>query len=244
MKTNLNLEIPKPCFEQWENFTPTQNGGYCGSCFKTVVDFTKMSDDEIVRFFKDKPTHACGRFRADQLKAYAHTYPTKVRPGAMLLKAGFMSLLFAVISKPAGAQINDSKSKTETVQHEQKVLDSSSDRTEGRVNGVVTSAEDGSALPGVNIVLKGTTTGTVTDLNGKFDFPVALKEGDVLVFSFIGLDTKEFTISKKIADNLHVPLTMALCMDMTVMGEVQVTGVYNEDKSGFRRWWSKVKSAF
>jgi hypothetical protein len=245
MKTSLNLSIPKPCSEKWENFTPTQNGGYCGGCFKTVIDFTKMNDDDIVQFFKDKQAHTCGRFRPDQLKGYAQTSLAKVSPGMMLLKAGFLSILFAIISKPASAQNNQPKSKTETVQHPEKQTETVSSDTNGQVTGVVTSAEDGSALPGVNIVLRGTTTGTVTDFNGKFDFPTSLKEGDVLVFSFIGLETKEFAVSKKIAANLNIPLTLSLCMDMIMMGEVEVTGLYGESNgSGFRRWWSKVKSVF
>lgn len=62
------------------------------------------------------------------------------------------------------------------------------------VKGLVVS-EDG-ALPGVNILLKGTKTGTVTDLDGAFTFPVKLKVNDVLVFQYIGYITQEITIKK------------------------------------------------
>ncbi|HLU89190.1 MAG TPA: carboxypeptidase-like regulatory domain-containing protein, partial [Cyclobacteriaceae bacterium] len=53
------------------------------------------------------------------------------------------------------------------------------------VTGTVTSAEDGSTLPGVNILLKGTSTGTLTDIDGNFKLEVP-QEGGVLVFSSIG----------------------------------------------------------
>jgi hypothetical protein len=245
MKTNLNLSIPKPCAERWENFTPTQNGGYCSSCFKTVVDFTKMSDDEIIDFFKHNPKHTCGRFHFGQLKSYGRVEPAKINSGMTLLKAGLMSVLFAIITKPASAQNTEPKSKTETTQHpEKKSEQPDSNNLYQHVTGVVTSSEDGSALPGVSVVLMGSTSGTVSDIDGKFDFPMALKEGDVLTFSFIGLVTRQITITKKMAANFNIPLSMSLCMDMELTGEVEVSGLYERDKGIFARWWSKVKSSF
>ncbi len=64
------------------------------------------------------------------------------------------------------------------------------------IMGKVTSKEDGSALPGVNVLLKGTTTGTVTDTQGNYLIAVPDK-GGILVFSFIGLKTKEIKIGTK-----------------------------------------------
>lgn len=57
------------------------------------------------------------------------------------------------------------------------------------ITGTVTSAEDGSALPGVSIVEKGTTNGVITDMDGKYKIEV---DGKVtLVFTFVGMQTKE-----------------------------------------------------
>ena len=58
------------------------------------------------------------------------------------------------------------------------------------VTGRVTSADDGSALPGVNVVAKGTTNGTVTDGNGDYKISIPAS-GAFLVFSFIGMATQE-----------------------------------------------------
>ena len=58
------------------------------------------------------------------------------------------------------------------------------------VTGKVTLADDGSSLPGVSITVKGTTTGTITDLDGNYS--LVLKNLNVtLVYSFIGMQTKE-----------------------------------------------------
>jgi hypothetical protein len=55
---------------------------------------------------------------------------------------------------------------------------------ERTVTGKVTSQEDGSGLPGVNVTLKGTTIGTVTDVSGNYSISVS-GASPVLVFSFI-----------------------------------------------------------
>ncbi|MBA4057008.1 MAG: hypothetical protein C0490_20000, partial [Marivirga sp.] len=59
------------------------------------------------------------------------------------------------------------------------------------VSGKVTSEDDGSALPGVNVVLKGTTYGTVTNAEGAYRLTLPSSPGSILVFSFIGLRTQE-----------------------------------------------------
>jgi len=94
------------------------------------------------------------------------------------------------------------------------------------VSGKVTSAEDGSALPGVNVVLKGTTNGTVTDSDGNFKLTVPAS-GSTLAFSFIGLQSKEVSIGE-----LNV-IDVSLTADVTQLGEVVVTaqGVQQEKRA-------------
>jgi len=88
---------------------------------------------------------------------------------------------------------------------------------ERTISGKVTSKEDGSPLPGVNVVLKGTTEGTVTDGQGAYLIHVPMK-GGILVFSFIGLTTQEVKIGT--ANRIDV----ALQMDVSQLSEVITTG--------------------
>ena len=99
---------------------------------------------------------------------------------------------------------------------------------ERTISGKVTSTEDGSAMPGVNVVLKGTTNGTVTGNDGKYtiDAPVS---GGVLVFSFIGMETEE------IATGERTTIDVALKVDVTQLEEVVVNAIgetRSEDKMG------------
>jgi len=94
------------------------------------------------------------------------------------------------------------------------------------ISGKVTSVEDGSPLPGVNVVLKGTTNGTVTDTDGNFKLNTPAS-GGVLVISFIGLQTQEVEIGNRAV--IDVPLST----DVKQLTEVVVTalGVTREKRS-------------
>lgn len=92
---------------------------------------------------------------------------------------------------------------------------SAQDRT---VSGKVSSAEDDSTLPGVTVVLKGTTTGTTTDLDGNYKLSVP-SEGGTLVYSFVGLATQEVEIgSRSVIDLVMQP-------DAQQLTEVVVTAL-------------------
>ncbi len=97
---------------------------------------------------------------------------------------------------------------------------------ERALTGKVTSAEDGGALPGVNVVVKGTTQGTITDINGDYALSVS-PEAEILVFSFIGLTTKEVSIGNQST----IDLPMAANIEQ--LSEVVVTafGLQREKKA-------------
>lgn len=86
-----------------------------------------------------------------------------------------------------------------------------------RITGKVTSADDGSPLPGVNVIVAGTTQGTVTDTQGNFSLQSS-SENQKLVFSFIGLEAQEIDIEGK--DRVDVSLKT----DASQLSEVVVTG--------------------
>ncbi len=64
---NMQLHIDSPCQENWAAMTPEGQGRFCASCSKTVVDFTAMSDREVMAYFQNRKGEVCGRFYNDQL---------------------------------------------------------------------------------------------------------------------------------------------------------------------------------
>jgi len=78
------------------------------------------------------------------------------------------------------------------------------------ISGKVTDARDGTTLPGVNVVAKGTAVGTVTDINGAYTFK-APADAQVLVFSFVGYESAEVNIGTQTVVNVTLnPLTEQL----------------------------------
>lgn len=94
------------------------------------------------------------------------------------------------------------------------------------ITGQVTGEEDGLPLPGVNILLKGTSKGTNTDANGNFSLSIP-DAGGTLIFSFIGFVSQEMEVTSA------TTLNVALKSDAATLGEVVVTalGIEKSKKS-------------
>ncbi len=65
------ISIPKPCNENWNSMSPDKNGRFCNSCNKTVIDFTKMNNPEIQKYFTENSDKEkiCGHFKLNQIES-------------------------------------------------------------------------------------------------------------------------------------------------------------------------------
>lgn len=94
-----------------------------------------------------------------------------------------------------------------------------------KVTGVVTSEEDGLPVVGASIMVKGTTIGTVTDLDGKFTLPNVPSSAETLLISFVGMKQQEVAVKPHVVVVLHP--------DSEILDEVVVTGYGNFKKASF-----------
>ncbi|MBD0823503.1 SusC/RagA family TonB-linked outer membrane protein [Aestuariibaculum marinum] len=96
---------------------------------------------------------------------------------------------------------------------------------EKEIKGTVTSKADGMPIAGGNVIIDGTTTGTLTDFDGKYT--IMAKAGDVLTFSFLGMTTEKVTVSGSNTINVQ------LAEDNEQLAEVVVTalGIKKEKKA-------------
>jgi Ca-activated chloride channel family protein len=98
------------------------------------------------------------------------------------------------------------------------------------ITGKVTSASDGSALPGVNVVLKGTKTGTVTDVKGGYSITVPASGGK-LVFAFVGMNTLEVSIGSKSVINVQLTENVNSLQEVVVTGYATMKRKSMKDKA-------------
>jgi TonB-linked SusC/RagA family outer membrane protein len=103
------------------------------------------------------------------------------------------------------------------------------------VSGRVTSEEDAEGLPGVNVTIKGTTQGTVTDISGRFSIEVP-DENTVLVFSSVGFVQREIIVGNQTVIDVTLPT------DITALEEIVVIGYGQVKKSDLTGSVSSVKS--
>ena len=168
----------------------------------------------------------CGRFRQSQLKQYQLPL---VSGGSLPWQRCLLSLvailgLGRLETTPVQAQV-----LTEQREPLQPIAPVPAQPSASIVQtivlkGKVTSANDGAPLSGVNIVIKGTTSGTVSDEKGEYelDLPEWNSSAVSLVYSFIGYQTVERVIR---TDGPATPLAIALEADVHMLGEVSIVQV-------------------
>lgn len=185
----IEINIPKPCNQPWEEMTPCGQGRFCNHCQKTVIDFTSWSDRALYEFFSKKAEGVCGRFLSTQTNRPIHIPPQPhSRLYRMTVTLG-LTLMFTqatdVVAQNKPPLSTDQVAiKTEEDQNRKNTSDGElfgnvlDERKEPLLSAVVQVFQDG--------VLKG---GTVTDFDGMYSVkPLEDGEYDIVV-SYIGYDT-------------------------------------------------------
>ena len=242
MTKNIQITVPKPCHEKWNSFSKTSNGGFCSSCQKEVIDFTSWSDERLKLYFKSRKDRTCGRFRQEQLKVYAVDSSNTNYSWLSVFFAG--GLLLFSSRQSFGQQRHDfahhpteqyhQEDSTETVETSTVIL---------RVNGVVNSPEERLPMPGVNVVLKGTTNSTTTDADGMFSMTLTNPgTTPILVFSFIGFETTEYSVPTGATQheaNIDMLWDKIALQEKVIVGGCYVIRWYDP-----RTWWRSVRGVF
>lgn len=114
-KRTFNISIKKPCSENWENMTPHEKGRHCFSCQKTVVDFTTMSDSQIIHYFQTYQGKTCGRFLETQVNR-------PILPPVLPKNQTRWAWLFSVLLLPMSAKAQTPQYNTDLVElHENQI---------------------------------------------------------------------------------------------------------------------------
>ncbi|WP_298740543.1 carboxypeptidase-like regulatory domain-containing protein [uncultured Chitinophaga sp.] len=165
-KASLHLDIPQPCSQPWNEMRPAANGRFCLHCEKHVIDFSAMTDQEILAVISKHPGTLCGRFQPVQLNRALVAAVQQPRH-AFLPAALFASLVAAIVpanSKAHAADLGVEQLTTIPVPRE---------HTPRFCEGQVIDALTNEALQGVTITLSGSNgVGAVTDAAGKFRFTI------------------------------------------------------------------------
>ncbi|WP_417356219.1 carboxypeptidase-like regulatory domain-containing protein [Flavobacterium sp.] len=185
MRKPIQISIPQPCHEKWDEMTPTDKGRFCASCQKNVIDFTKTSNREIAQALKTNDK-VCGRLFPSQLNSNLNI-PKEKSTAWTAIAAGVISFI-ALGSHKATAQ--------ETVKTEQTDVKTDSVTQDSLpekwiVTGTV--SDEIGILPYTQINIKGTSKTTETDIEGNYSIEV--EKGDILQFSYVVHNPVEITVN-------------------------------------------------
>jgi len=209
--TPLQLKIPEPCNQSWNEMLPEEDGRHCLSCQKKVIDFSGMTDQELIRALAKAGSGSCGRFDVAQLE---RNIMPPARPSGSLLPAAALALTIAV--------------SAETVRANHVVDTTQSVKTSGQkplpqyLEAQVIDSLTGKGMRGVTVSLMGTAEGTITDLSGCFrlSLPAHFKGLLTLKISYLGYEVREIGYDSQ--DGF--PQTIILNQRQVNMNEIVVTG--------------------
>ncbi|WKZ61345.1 MAG: TonB-dependent receptor [Cyclobacteriaceae bacterium] len=85
-----------------------------------------------------------------------------------------------------------------------------------QITGKVTSGSDGTDLPGVSILIKGSTSGTITDVSGNYS--ISASPEDILLFSFIGFESQEMRVGSQSVINISMKPSVATLDEVIITG--------------------------
>ena len=246
MKEKLYLTITDPCHEDWNKMTPVEQGRFCSSCQKKVVDFTSQSDEEIISFLNNYNGSACGRFNDDQLDRPIQQI--ELKPASSFLKyAASLLLPVSLFATKAKAQ---SKEQLQQPTSKQVCIPSpnvsnimlgkvaSQQQKRFEVHGSVVDDVTKEPLVGVSVMIKGTKEGVVTDEKGNYSIYVPSKKSE-LQFSSIGYEMKEIKVDELKKTNNDLVEMKAATFDMS---GVVVVGYSTRRTSGMTGAVSIIRS--
>lgn len=234
------LRIDNPCSENWEKMTSAEGGKFCQNCSKNVIDFTNLSDKEIIQIISKSPGNLCGRLAEHQLNrsisykkesSYSNVF-SKI--AASLLFVGLSKNVHAApISKSVPIEFPDASQKNKAEQN-QVLTDSTALVLKGKVLDARTKEE----LPGVIILIKNTTIATPTNLTGDFELiiPDYLRDKEItIVVMSLGYITQEVSINTN-----NIPIKNEFLLGASYQGGLSAKVVYVHKKQWWQFWKKNI----
>ncbi len=215
MKKAFTIKVPDPCTENWDQMELREEGRFCRVCRKTVYDFTQFTDQEFIAFFQQQKV-SCGRFKKRQLSIEIPPRKKMFFPFGKFPPLAAATLIAAGLSLSAPAQSVKTDSPTHIVIGDAIMQKKPVDLPlllKGRVLD-----EHGEAVIGATLIIRGTTTGTVTDADGSFELPATEFSNYTIEVRYLGM------VSQTLEIKPGVPVTVKLKIDETDVGEITTYG--------------------
>jgi len=225
MPSKFKIQISNPCQEQWELMLPHANGKFCGSCQKSVVDFTDFSDRDLQEWFIKNQGNSCGRLKPEQLdrliSAKDNYTLSRFKPSliaaSLLAFLSFPKLSDAKVIKPPFSQTE--RYPNNISYEKQAVILTDTLKT---IKGRVIDKDDKQALVSASVMVNRRLAFASTDEKGNFEIKLPSDFDDqncTLTITYIGYKPLYSTVN--LSNNKS--LNLELCASSEIMGDIVIT---------------------
>lgn len=181
---SLSLQMHSPCQENWNNMEPGEQGRFCNTCQKTVIDFTGFTDQEIFQYFIKNPFPVCGKMLASQNDRRYEEVQPKVNRHLSPIAASLLTL--AAITTEA-APATPLKPGTNLAQQPTNKQSTATLTDSVIISGTVKN-DKGIPLENVEIIFMDSKMLSDADGNFQFTLPAPINKQTVIQFSYPRLD--------------------------------------------------------
>ncbi len=230
------LKVNNPCKQEWASMTKTDIGKFCSYCSKTVIDFTKLTDSEIIQIVEQNSDKLCGRLTKQQLnRPLKINQPTngsqlyKILGGLLLVGTTENSLATNQLF-PQTEIVSVTENETLPVQQVKPEEElKTEDSLKNVIQGIVLDSRTKEPLPFTIVFIKNTEIQVMTDFDGKFKLIIPdnlLKRVMSLMITPLGYEKTEIVIRKE--DLPIVEKTIIVSEEQILIG-----AIITEKK----KWW-------
>lgn len=239
---SFRLTIPNPCEQKWDLMAPSNKGKYCSHCQKTVIDFSRLSDNEIINIVAQTPGKICGRLTQQQIN-YHFSNDQKLR--RLLLHKIFAGIAIFGISNESSAFSITTTYENASIIQEKITLNPrdkstiTTDTLKNVIEGTVFDAQTKETVPFSNLIIEGTTIGSQADANGKFVVIIPdslVGEKITLVVNSVTYDNFQFQIERS-----ELPFKKDIFLNRIESTEIMVVGALIVTQK--KHWWQFWKKS-
>lgn len=201
-KNQYLLQIPEPCHESWDKMDIEEKGRFCKHCAKQVIDFTSMTDRQVIALLFNKKHKICGRVSNNQLNRILTDENKNTTNNWLALLTGF-----TLMSQTDQAQAGNTYFESLSFANNSYLVENNNaiffetimkkDTTPLILRGIVLDNK-GEAIAYASVMIKGTKIGVPSDAEGRFEIKIPFYAYDsvLLEASAVGYVNKTMMLKK------------------------------------------------
>jgi hypothetical protein len=222
--TTIKIKIDTPCHENWDKMQEEEKGKFCLSCQKVVVDFSRMTNEEIINYFEQNAgKKTCGRIAIHQHNTPISNYRKVITPWFNRYVAGF--LMAIGFYNPAKAQTNTGPIENHMMKGEIAVNPVRQTNKKFMINGRVLDMSSTKPIKSAIVRINGSDIKVTTDKNGSYsiNIPVRYQTPDLqLTISHAGYEDGFEIHIDQTKTSVNIVTKLYLVIPDHLMGDVMI----------------------